>query len=236
MDASKGIMIGVGLIITVLVASAMFMIYKSGNNLTNKGLSQVTDLTKNFDDIDKQKYDKMSLTGDSVLQVIQDYWDDPTCEVVVCTLDGINAVYNKESTDGTYTVPFNETLTGMPTADAKGRAFASDLSGQDTSHLTAVSGVTNDALASDKNKLFDVSAVANVNITNGAASGNAMIVDAARLVQNPSSTKLILATANGYNASAAVGSGGYISSTSAFTGSVQKDANGAIRRITFVQK
>lgn len=55
----------------------------------------------------------MTLTGDSVVQVIQDFWEDPTCEVVVCTLDGVNAVYNKESTDGTYKVPFDEALTGI---------------------------------------------------------------------------------------------------------------------------
>ena len=34
----------------------------------------------------------MTLTGDSVVQVIQDFWEDPTCEVVVCTLDGVRSM------------------------------------------------------------------------------------------------------------------------------------------------
>ena len=200
MDASEGLSIGAKLLICVFIVSVMFAIYKAGSNMTNKGLSQAADLTATANDIDKQKYEGMTITGDQVQQVISDYWEEPTCEIVVCTLDGVNAVYNKESTDGTYAVPFQETLTGMPSTDCKGRAFANDLT------------VTN-------------------------ISGNAIIIDAARLVQNPTgTTHTILATPNGYNTGATMGSGGYISTTSNFLGSIQKDANGTIRRITFVQK
>ena len=127
MDASEGLSIGAKLLICVFIVSVMFAIYKAGSNMTNKGLSQAADLTATANDIDKQKYEGMTITGDQVQQVISDYWEEPTCEIVVCTLDGVNAVYNKESTDGTYAVPFQETLTGMPSTDCKGRAFANDL-------------------------------------------------------------------------------------------------------------
>lgn len=227
MGASDGLKIGAGLLITVLIVSIMFSIYKSGANMTNKGLSQAADLTANANDIDKQKYEGMTITGDQVQQVISDYWEEPTCEIVVCTLDGVNAVYNKESTDGTYAVPFQEALTGMPSADCKGRAFANDLTVSQIPNTLSASSVQNDNLA-DK-KTYNVADVANL-------TGNAIIVDAARLVQNPGGTNTILATPNGYNTGASMGSGGYISTTSNFLGSIQKDANGTIRRITFVQK
>lgn len=227
MGASEGLSIGAKLLICVFIVSIMFTIYKVGTNMTNKGLSQAADLTANANDIDKQKYEGMTITGDQVQQVISDYWEEPTCEIVVCTLDGVNAVYNKESTDGTYTVPFQEALTGMPSADCKGRAFANDLTISQLPTSIAASSYQNDNL-SDK-KTYNVADVANI-------TGNAIIVDAARLVQNPGGTNTILATPNGYNTGASMGSGGYISTTSNFLGSIQKDANGTIRRITFVQK
>lgn len=229
MGASDGLKIGAGLLITVLIVSIMFSIYKSGANMTNKGLSQAADLTANANDIDKQKYEGMTITGDQVMQVISDYWEEPTCEIVVCTLDGVNAVYNKESSDGTYTVPFNEALTGMPSADCKGRAFANDETVSKIPSELNPSGVNNDNLEGTKTT-YDVAKAANL-------TGNAIIVDAAKLVQNPTgATHTILATPNGYNTGATMGSGGYISTTSNFLGSIQKDANGTIRRITFVQK
>lgn len=227
MGASEGLSIGAKLLICVFIVSIMFTIYKVGTNMTNKGLSQAADVTANANDIDKQKYEGMTITGDQVMQVISDYWEEPTCEIVVCTLDGVNAVYNKESTDGTYAVPFQEALTGMPSADCKGRAFANDLTISQLPTSVAASSYQNDNL-SDK-KTYNVADVANI-------SENAIIVDAARLVQNPGGTNTILATPNGYNTGASMGSGGYISTTSNFLGSIQKDANGTIRRITFVQK
>ena len=227
MGASEGLSIGAKLLICVFIVSIMFTIYKVGTNMTNKGLSQAADVTANANDIDKQKYEGMTITGDQVMQVISDYWEEPTCEIVVCTLDGVNAVYNKESTDGTYAVPFQEALTGMPSADCKGRAFANDLTISQLPTSVAASSYQNDNLG-DK-KTYNVADIANI-------SGNAIIVDAARLVQNPGGTNTILATPNGYNTGASMGSGGYISTTSNFLGSIQKDANGTIRRITFVQK
>lgn len=233
MGAEKGIAIAVGLLVTVMIAVIVFNIWKQGSGMANKGLSQAAQLSAKFNDIDKQKYDGMTLTGDSVQQVIQDYWDDTTCEVVVCTLDGVNAVYNKESTDGTYTVPFSETISGMPTADCKGRAFPSDTAINDLSALTASSYSNQDVAGGTT---YDVATVAALNFADGAATGNAIIVDAARLVQNPGGTNTILATPNGCNTTTSVGSGGYISASSNFIGSIQKDSNGTIRRITFVQE
>lgn len=236
MGAEKGISVGAALIITVMIVGILFAIYGVGTVFSNKGLSQAAHLSKNFDDVEKQKYAGMTLTGDSVVQVIQDFWEDPTCEVVVCTLDGVNAVYNKESTDGTYKVPFDEALTGMPTIDSKGRSFPTDISIKDTSKLAATSFVNEDAKATTKGVTYNVTDVANYNITDGNPVGPAIIVDAAQLVQNPDGTHVVLGAKSGYNNASTLGSGGYISTSSSFEGSIQKDANGKIRRITFVQK
>lgn len=233
MGADGAIKVAVGLLITVLIAGSGFAIYKQGAGMTNKGLSEAAKLSAKFNDVDKQKYDGMTLTGDAVLQVISDYWDDSTCEVVVCTLDGINAVYNKESTDGTYTVPFSEAIGGMPTADCKGRVFPAD-----TSINTVPETITATTIGEGNKSVnaYDVAQIAALNVTNGVANGPAVIVDAAKLVQNPTGTKTLLATENGYNSLATVGSGGYVSTTSNFIGSIQKDTNGTIRRITFIQQ
>ena len=233
MGAEKAIGVAVGLLIIVLISGSMFAIYKQGGGMTNKGLSEAAKLSAKFNDVDKQKYDGMTLTGDAVLQVISDYWDDSTCEVVVCTLDGINAVYNKESTDGTYTVPFSEAIGGMPTAACKGRVFPAD-----TSINTVPETITATAIGEgDKSvNAYDVAQIAALNVTNGVANGPAVIVDAAKLVQNPTGTKTLLATENGYNSLATVGSGGYVSTTSNFIGRIQKDTNGTIRLITFIQQ
>ena len=236
MGAEDGIHIGAVLIIAVMIVSIIFAIYKAGAGFSNKGLSQAANLAKNFDDVEKQKYAGMTLTGDSVIQVIQDFWEDTTCEVVVCTLDGVNAVYNKESTDGTYKVPFDEVLTGMPITDSKGRSFPTDISIKNTSKLAATSFVNEDAKATTKGVTYNVTDVANYNITDGHSTGPAIIVDAAQLVQNPDGTHVVLGAKSGYNNAATLGSGGYISTSSSFEGSIQKDANGKIRRITFVQK
>lgn len=234
MGAEKAIGVGVAVVIAVMIAGAMLQIFKQGNGFINKGLSQATDLSAKFNDVDKQKYDGMSCMGDTVQQVIQDYWEDPTCEVVVCTLDGVNAVYNKASDDQTYSVPFEEQISGMPTADCKGRAFPSD-----TAINRVPTGISKSSFDDGgvTKQAYDVAVIAsaNINSTTGAASGNAFIVNAAELVQGPGSINKTLATERGYNSLAAVGSGGYISPSAAFVGSIQKDANGAIRRITFVQ-
>lgn len=233
MDAQKAILIGVSVVVAVMIAFAILSIFKQGNGFINKGLSQAADLSSKFNDIDKQKYDGMSCMGDSVIDVIRDYWDDPTCEVVVCTLDGVNAVYNQESTDGTYQVPFNEVLTGMPTADCKGRTFPTD-----TAINNIPAGITQSTYQNPDTATgitYDVSQISQANIDANGNPGAAFIINAAQLVQNPTGAASVLATKTGYNVTSAVGSGGYISSTATFVGSVQKDINGAIRRITFVQ-
>ncbi len=236
MGAEEGLGVSAKLIIAVMIVGILFAIYGVSTVFSNKGLSQAAHLSKNFDDVEKQKYAGMTLTGDSVVQVIQDFWEDPTCEVVVCTLDGVNAVYNKESTDGTYKVPFDEALTGMPTADSKGRSFPTDISIKDTSKLVATSFVNEDAKTTTNGVTYNVTDVANYNITDGNPAGPAIIVDAAQLVQNPDGIHVVLGAKSGYNNASTLGSGGYISTSSSFEGSIQKDANGKIRRITFVQK
>ena len=236
MGAEEGLGISSKLIIAVMIVGILFAIYGVSTVFSNKGLSQAAHLSKNFDDVEKQKYAGMTLTGDLVVQVIQDFWEDPTCEVVVCTLDGVNAVYNKESTDGTYKVPFDEVLTGMPTTDSKGRSFPTDISIKDTSKLVATSFVNEDAKTTTNGVTYNVTDVANYNITDGNPAGPAIIVDAAQLVQNPDGIHVVLGAKSGYNNASTLGSGGYISTSSSFEGSIQKDANGKIRRITFVQK
>lgn len=241
MGAEDAIKIGVAVVIVVMIAGAMLAIYKQGNGFINKGLSQATDLSSKFNDIDKQKYDGMSCMGDSVVDVIRDYWEDPTCEIVVCTLDGVNAVYNKESTDGTYQVPFNEVLTGMPTADCKGRIFPTDITinnvptGMELSTDQNPNTEKGTEKGTETDVPYDVSKISQANIDDKGTPGAAFIVDAAKVVQNSKVAASVLATKTGYNATLAVGSGGYISNTATFVGSVQKDINGAIRRITFVQ-
>lgn len=233
MGAEEGLSTGVKLIIIVLLCGVMLLIWKAGSSLINNGLGQANNLTKEFSDVDKQKYEKLTLTGDSVISAITTYWEDPTCEIVVCTLDGINAVYNMKSTDGSYSVPFTDDIGGMPAADAKGRVFPTDATISSLADFTKATPKDSTKFPGD---VYDASVVG-AHVVSGNPSPNAVIVDAAKIIQNPGTdAEKVLATDKGYNALVSVGSGGYISNTSTFVGSVQKDANGVIRRITFVQK
>lgn len=225
MGAEEGLSVGVKLLIAVGIASAMFMIYRIGMTLVNKGASQAAQLTADFDDIDKQKYDGMSLLGDDVIDAISKFWDDSTCEVVVCTVDGINAVYNVESPDNTYTVPFSEEFSGVPVADCKGRSFTGK-----AADWTIPGGVTTQDVGGVQ--CYDAKSLATVGLgADGTVASNGIIVDANKIASNGQT----LTGANGYNTLVPVGSAGYIATTTTFTGSVQKDANGSIRRITFIQ-
>lgn len=232
MGADEGLGIGVKLLIAVGIAAMLFSIYRVATTMINKGLSQATQLTSDFDDIDKQKYNGMSLMGGDVISAVNRYWEDTTCEIVVCTLDGVNAVYNIPSADGTYTVPFKETLSGMPTADTKKRPFTADY--QNFSSLLG-SPTINDATGSMTLYSSVAAASYGLDASGNVQSGkNALLVDAAKL--SAKGDDQTLAGKKGYNALVSIGSAGFISETSVFEGSVQKDLNGSIRRITFVQK
>ena len=106
----------------------------------------------------------------------------------MCCKDGSNYVYNSVNVGkATATVLSLSSLTGMPTYDASGKAFAVE----------------------------------------DATEGSAAVIAGA-----PST----LMCSTGYDVSADVNTTGYISRTATFVCSVQKDINGNVRRLTYVQK
>lgn len=218
-ESNKFITVAVGLLVTIGLCTAVFFIYRNGSTMIKKGTSQLGNLTADLDDTDKQIYDGMTMLGSDVISAINKYWDDDTCEVVVCTKDGVNAAYNYGSN---VAMPFDEDFTGMPTTDAVGLVF-SGKAAEDRSGLG--DGQMADAVAAEGRsaghaKICNALATISSNISDGAGG----------------TTSVPLATQTGYNATISMGASGFISGNSQFVGSVQKDANGNIRRITFVQK
>lgn len=218
-NSADGIKIAIALLVVIGLASVSILIYRQSIQMTKKGTAQLGNIAADLDDTDKQIYDGMTLTGSDVISAINKYWDDDTCEVVVCTKDGVNAAYNFGPT---IAIPVDTDLTGMPTTDARGLPFSGKAS-EDRSSLGAdatAASVIDECKTSAHAKICDASKVICGTAVDGAGA----------------TVNQYLATQTGYNGAVAVSNNGFISSGSNFLGSVQKDTNGTIRRITFVQK
>lgn len=218
-EASTGIKIAVGLLVAIGLAAMTIFIYRQASVMIKKGTSQLGIIAGDLDDTDKQIYDGMSLLGNDVISAISKYWEDDTCEIVVCTKDGANVAYNYGSN---ITTPFNEDLTGVPTTDAVGLPF-SGKAAEDCSAAGAdqpASAVAAEGKAANHAKICNALTTISGTVTNSEGA----------------TENVYLATSTGYNGTVSMGSNGYISGNSQFIGSIQKDGNGNIRRITFVQK
>lgn len=192
MDATKLVLIAVGVIAVVIIVAAIFAIVNTGKETFNSNNDQLVDQlagasTGKYDILDGAKQ-----SGDGVIRVIDQTFAEREIEVLVCEKDGTNFVYNKRNlgaTGNAYAVPLEELKSGVPTTDACGNQF----------------------------------------IVSTASDGK---ITTKVIIQG---APAVLMCNNGYDSTAPVSTPGYIATTSSYTGSVQKDVNGNVRRITFIQ-
>lgn len=75
-EAKKGIWMGVGLIILLLVVSIGFMVYRTGKTTADNALAQVDELNIMLDESKYTDYDGRTITGNQVQSVISRFNGD----------------------------------------------------------------------------------------------------------------------------------------------------------------
>lgn len=92
-NSTKLILLGVGLIITALIVTAVMTISGKGTELFKGGMSSLDSATAGLSNLDKQLYDGTTMSGSDVIDTINKY-KDTSLYVVVNTRDGSTFVYN----------------------------------------------------------------------------------------------------------------------------------------------
>lgn len=107
-NATKGLIIAAGVIITAVVLGFAFAIMTRGTNLFNQGTAQLDATLSGLSDADKQIYDKASMTGSEVITCIKKYLETDGVYVVVATKAGSLRVYDSTFAVATPTTAADE--------------------------------------------------------------------------------------------------------------------------------
>lgn len=186
---NKIIEIAGGVLLLVILLGIGFGLAKKGQDTYSSANAEMTNSLSAMATSQYDSYNGTSETGEGVRRTISELFNNEDIEVLVSCKDGSNYVYNSINLGkSTATVIALDALTGMPTYDAAGNAFAK----------------------------VDASASGKVAAITGAPAS--------------------LMCSTGYNTNASVNTTGYVSATATFECSVQKDINGNVRRLTYIQK
>ncbi len=186
---NKIIEVAGGVLLLVILLGIGFGLAKKGQDTYSSANAEMTNSLSAMATSQYDSYNGTSETGEGVRRTISELFNNEDIEVLVSCKDGSNYVYNSINLGkSTATVIALDALTGMPTYDAAGNAFAK----------------------------ADVGATGKAAAISGAPA--------------------TLMCSTGYNTNASVSTIGYVSATATFECSVQKDINGNVRRLTYIQK
>lgn len=77
MDNSlKGLILAAGVIITCVVVGLGFYISREAKNMSSNGVSQITGMNSEYQDVAKTMYDGLTVSGREVLEVIKKFRDE----------------------------------------------------------------------------------------------------------------------------------------------------------------
>lgn len=207
MDVQKIIYVAVPIIVLVIVVAAVMTVARTGKTTFTDANSKLTDSLGSMNTGSYDLYDGAEVNGGTVIDVINETWKDPNVEVCVSTANPAGA--------GAINIVYNyiDPTSAADWDSTKTGAKpvtdrGTELSGMPAKLANGVAGPT--GATTDKDVWFPCTETANSNVDATAY--------AAGYSKNPNSSAK-----------------GYISNTMKFTGSVQKDGNGDVRRITFVQ-
>lgn len=89
MDNSlKGLILAAGVIITCVVVGLGFYISREAKNMSSNGVSQITGMNSEYQDVAKTMYDGLTVSGREVVEVLkkfQDEMEDGTFRITVYT-------------------------------------------------------------------------------------------------------------------------------------------------------
>lgn len=215
-NALKIVLLAVAAIIVAVLIVAAFSLVNSGQSLLSTGKSQINNSLSDYAEVAYTQYDGAVIAGSQVISAIKNDWhEDNTVGVGVMTKDGASVYYDYS---GNQIASIKLTSSGdedselqadsFPTINAKGRDFTA---------------VGDSAIGSAVSKTM-------TNWAGVTASGDGGTISA-----KDSEFKLGTAT-TGYNSGVSPNETGYINPKSNFKGSIQRDYNGNIRSVIFVQQ
>lgn len=223
----KIIIFAVGLIFVVIFISNASNTMNTGKDAANSGNDSLTQTVSSISASQYDVYNGSTQTGQSVIKLINSTFTTDSVEILVCTKDGCNYVYNKANT------PIFGAITQF--SNTGGNASTS---GQTDPYDTASNTQKCYLVTNTENNQF-LSNIAQYDAKGRAfdcISGNQGAVATVQKVPVTTNSSKTTCTASGYNSAAPMTASGFISTSAYFTGSVQKDINGDVRRVTFVQK
>lgn len=224
-NSTKIIMLAVAIIIVVVIISFTMNIVNIGKDTFNSSNEQLVDNISQMASSQYDVYNNTSQTGEGVIRMINTTFDDVNVEVLVCTKDGYNMVYNKE---GQNIYGLKAASNGNAQTAAYGQTYNLDT---DPSAAEALSNIApKDAKGND----FSDTSTSGAKVQLAPVKGNQIAKSATS--PGASGDHEPVATSNGYNVVAPMGTPGYITTASYFTCTVQKDINNQVRRITYVQQ
>ena len=222
------IMIAVAILIVVVVITKVYGVMSIGKDAANKGTDSLTNGIAKFATSQYDVYDNTMQTGRSVIDEINYTFSDDTVEVLVCTKDGANYVYNKANT------PIFGALKSYSSTGGSDSSSGSVDVYDDASNTGKCYLVTNSKNNQYLTGIPQSDAMGkSFNCADAGQDKTATVKKAPILsATEPNGT----CTSSGYNSSLVMSSLGYISTSATFKGTVQKDINGDVRRVTFVQQ
>lgn len=219
-NVTKLIMLAIGVLITSVVVSYAISVQQTGKDTMNTGTDQLGESISALSNSKYDVYEGTSQVGKSVVRILNDVYNDPNIEVLVCTKDGYNFVYNTAATP----------IFGASTSNAGANGTAS----YDTaSNYGALYLVCN---PNDNQLLTNLPQYDAKGLPFTGTSGTIAVVQKAPVTGHVIGTSNPVATVNGYNSTVEKTDPGYISMSSYYSCSVQYDINNEPRRITFIQR
>lgn len=229
-NALKIVLLAVAAIIVAVLVVAAFSLVNSGQSLLSTGKSQINSSLSDYAEVAYTQYDGAVVAGSQVASAIKNEWkSDNTVAIGVMTLDGQNAWYDysgqqakllEESTDTTSGEKAKGIdLNSLPDQNAAGES------------LTKANNFSNGQEG--------WTAIVSKSATKGS---EAVSVGSQLTAGDPGDTagdlksSSLTSSTTGYNSGASANTAGYINPRKNFKGSIQRDTNGNIRSVVFVQQ
>lgn len=188
MDVAPIFWVVLGILVVVVVVAIVMRVVNSGKSTFASANDELTNAMGQMSSSVYDVYDGTSFSGSSVIDAINNSWEDTNVQVVVSTANpvdrtqAVNLIYDKTLCVETGGEIYAGELTNLPAADY---ATETTWDSIDVAHSSGDDATCYEA---------------------------------------------------GYYVNPDQGIPGYISDSSTFKGSVQKDVNGVVRRITFIQR
>lgn len=231
-NALKIVLLAVAAIIVAVLVVAAFSLVNSGQSLLSTGKSQINSSLSDYAEVAYTQYDGAVVAGSQVASAIKNEWkSDNTVAIGVMTQDGQNVWYD-------YSGQQAELLKDSKTAEQGGKAKGIDLNSLPDQNAQGESLASANTFSSSEDGWTAVVSKAATKGDDAVDVGNGAQLTAGASGETSGDLKSTSLTSSttGYNSGASASTAGYINPRKNFKGSIQRDTNGNIRSVVFVQQ